>query len=58
MAWWVKALAAKSGDLSSIPGTPVVEGENQGPHICPLTCTHRQQCVCTLHTYNGIHKIK
>lgn len=26
--WWVKILAARLGDLSLVPGTHVMEGEN------------------------------
>jgi hypothetical protein len=29
MAQWIKALAAKHDDLSSIPGTNMMEGEKQ-----------------------------
>lgn len=42
MAQYTRALAAKSDDLSSIPGTHVVEGENQIPQICSLSSTPRQ----------------
>lgn len=34
----VKVLSFKPGDLSSVPGTRIVEGENQFlPASCPLT---------------------
>lgn len=45
MAQWVKVLASKPGDLSSIPKTHVMGGENQltkvvlqPPHTFPGTC--------------------
>lgn len=48
MAQGVTALAAKSDDLSSIPGTLVVEGKNLTPErSCPLafTCTPWHTCA-------------
>ena len=37
MAQWVKVLAAKSDDLSSIPGPHLVERVDRCLKICPLT---------------------
>lgn len=42
------ALAAKPDNLSLIPRTHVVEGENQQPQ-CPLTSTHVSQHVTYKH---------
>lgn len=39
MAQWVKALAAKPVDLSSIPGTPMVKGREPTSVSCSLTPT-------------------
>jgi hypothetical protein len=33
VALWVKALAAKSDHQNSIPGTHIIESENQLPHL-------------------------
>lgn len=50
MGQGVKALALKSDDLSWIPRTHVVEGDNRLPSIstgCPLTSgMHYEECVC------------
>lgn len=37
MAQWIKGLATKPGDLSSIPGTHVVEGEKPIGDFCKLS---------------------
>ena len=43
MAQWIKALAAIPGDLSFIPRTHIIEGENQLPQwSCVCVCV----CVC------------
>lgn len=36
MAQWVKVIAAKPADLSSIPGIHMVGGENQNSLSCSL----------------------
>lgn len=41
MAQWVRVLATKSYDLSFIPGTHTVEGEDPStPQSCSLIPTH------------------
>jgi hypothetical protein len=44
MVLWVKALAAKPDDLSSIPGTHRVKGENQLPELSLNLHTHVRMC--------------
>jgi hypothetical protein len=47
MAQKVKVLDNKPDGLSMIPGTHVVEGENQALLInCPLTSTHEPWHMC------------
>lgn len=50
MVQWVKELTIKSGNLSLIPRTYTVEGENQFPLSVPrFLLAHRSMCmqVCT-----------
>lgn len=51
MAWWVKALATKPDDLSSIPGTHRVEAENQ---LFPGT--PGKVCM-SVHVHTETHKV-
>jgi hypothetical protein len=50
MAQWVKGLAAKPNDLSSIPGTHMAKGENRLSASCPLAYT-RTPCHARAHTH-------
>lgn len=43
MAHMVKALAAKSEDVSAIPGHHLIEGESVNSAGCPLTPTDTKQ---------------
>lgn len=45
MALWVKALAAKSNDLSSIPRIHMVEGENQCQVVLQPPYMHPGRCI-------------
>lgn len=53
VAQWVKALAAKPDNLSSIPGTLMVEGKTQLLKVFSDlqthtgTCTHSHICIHT-----------
>lgn len=47
MVQWVKALAAKSADLSSIPETHMVKGKTERHRSC-----HTQAVECTHHLIN------
>lgn len=41
MVMWVKSLAAKTDDLSLIPGTPKMEGGNQLLKVSPKICKNK-----------------
>lgn len=52
LAEWVRVLADKLDDLGDlIPGTYMVEGENELLAICPLTFTYAPH-ICVEHTLN------
>lgn len=38
--WQVKALAVKLDDISSVPGTLILEGEKLTLSSCPLASVH------------------
>lgn len=52
---WVKTLAVKSDDQSSVPRTPIIKEEEESAHrlltydFCMLTYTHTHArvCICT-----------
>jgi hypothetical protein len=62
MAQWSKVLASIPDNVSSIPGTHLVEGENWLPlKRFPLTaiCTLKYACACVYeHTHIHAHKPK
>lgn len=50
MAHWVKKAAAKSDNLSSIPGTHTKVKGDKIPQSCSLTDLHTHTVACTLET--------
>lgn len=51
MAQWVKAIVAKPDDLSLIPGSHLVEEENE---LIPVSCPPTSACV-PWYRYVGEH---